>query len=239
MLKKVFLSPLFKYPIPWMDKYYKNFNNLSDGWEHFIFTDGDLKSKGNIKVFPMNSFEFIDLVEKKTGVTPCIPAPSHKTQDMRPALGLILEDYIKGYDFWGHTDFDTVLGNLDKYIPEKLLSSCDLFSNDPDAVNGIFSLYRNNDFVNNLFKECPEWIEIFRDEKFCAFEEKKFSELVLKVKAEGRIRFIDRFWQEHDQQPDHRPFPKLKLNEDGSLINAVTGKEMLMFHFKRTKKYPL
>lgn len=222
-----------------MDKYYKNFNNLGEGWEHFIFTDGDLKSKGNIKVIPMSSFEFTDLAEKKIGIKPYIPAPSPLIRDMRPAYGLIFEDYIKGYDFWGHTDFDTVLGNLDKYLTDELLLGCDIFSNDPNAVNGIFSLYQNNNFVNNLFKEYPEWIEIFQDEKYHAFEELKFSELVLKVKAEGRIRFIDRFWQEHDRQPDHMPSPKLKLKENGSLINAVTGNEMMMFHFRRTKKYPL
>jgi len=240
ILKKVFLSPLFKFPIPWMDDYYRNFNNLGIGWGHFIFTDENLKSKGNIKIFPMSSFEYIDLVEKKTGIKPYLPVPSRKIFDTRPAFGLIFEDYIKGCDFWGHTDFDTVLGNLDKYLTDELLSDCDLFSNDPKAVNGIFSLYRNNDFVNNLFKEHPEWIKIFQDEKHHVFEETEFSELVLKVKAEGRIRFIDRFWQEHDQQSDHRHIPKLRLEEDGSLINAVTGNEMMMFHFKITKpKYPI
>ena len=99
MLTKVFLSPLFSFPIPWMKQYYQNFNSLPAGWEHIIFTDMDLESSENIAVVKMNVEQFTDLVEKKTGVRPYVPVPSPKFGDMRPAFGLIFEDYLKGADF--------------------------------------------------------------------------------------------------------------------------------------------
>lgn len=239
MRKKVFLSPLFQFPIPWMDQYIDNFNKLGEDWHHFIFTDLDLKSRGNVTVVPMNNDQFASLVEQKTGVRPYVPAPSPKFGDTRPAFGKIFEDYIHDFDYWGHTDFDVVFGRVDRFITDELLEHCDIFSNDPDAINGIFSLYRNNEKVNNLFRDVPGWAEIFKDERYHAFDEQEYSELIRTLSAEGEILFIDKFWQEHDNQPLHKPEPILVMDLDGTLRNRNTGKEMMMFHFRRTKRWPL
>lgn len=238
MSRKVMISPLFKFPIPWMDKFYENWNALGDDWQHLIFTDRNLVSKGNIKVYRMNAESFTTLVEKKTGVSPFVPAPSPKFGDMRPAFGLIFEDWIKGFDFWGHCDFDIVCGDLNKYATEEVLAGCDIFSTEPKEVNGIFSLYRNNDVVNNFFKQYEGWQYIFTDEGYHAFDEQAFSRLVMQKAKEGTIRFHGAFYQEHDKQDIHNPTPQLSI-KDGRLVNRATGAEMMLFHFRRTKQWPL
>lgn len=238
MSRKVMISPLFKFPIPWMDKFYDNWNALGEDWVHCIFTDRYLISRGNIRVYRMNAEQFTNLVEFQTGVRPYVPAPSPKFGDMRPAFGHIFEKYIHGFDFWGHCDFDIVCGDLNKYATEEILSTCDIFSTEPNQVNGIFSLYRNTDFVNTYFMEHPNWKEIFQDHDYHAFDEGDFSRMIMERRDRDAFRFHGKFYQEHDNQAVHCPTPNLRL-EDGKLFNSVTNEEMMIFHFKRTKTWPI
>lgn len=232
MLTKVLISPLFKFPIPWMAQYYDNFNSLGAHWQHFIFTDQQLESRGNITVFKMDNVVYSKLVETKTGVKVNVPAPSSKFGDMRPAFGHIFEEYIEGIDYWGHTDFDMILGNLDKYVPDDILSKCDIFSDDPKAVNGIFTLYRNTSRVNKLYMKHQGWQEIFADSRYHAFDESEYSGLVNDLAKYGVIRFVD--GKRHGN--DKHGVGKIEL-KDGSLYQD--GNEIMAFHFKETKRWPL
>lgn len=67
--------------------------------------------------------------------------------DFRAAYGLIFDDYIKGYDFWGHCDTDQVFGDIRKYVKEDILNKYERL-----YYLGHFSLYRNNEKINNFFK---------------------------------------------------------------------------------------
>lgn len=229
MLKKVFLSPLFKFPIPWMDRYYDNFNALRPGWEHYIFTDLPLESRGNITVFHMDNVVFSKLVEAKTGIKVDVPAPSPKFGDMRPAFGHIFEEYIEDFDYWGHTDFDMVLGDLDKFVPDALLKGFDIFTDDIGAVNGIFTLYRNEHCTNHLYRECENYYDIFTSKKYHAFDETEFSRL---VRDSGVMRFLDGQRHEHDKNG----VGVLTMNGRSLYRN---GREIMAFHFRKTKRWPL
>lgn len=217
-----------------MEKYYENFNRLGDHWQHVIFTDLGLKSQGNITVVKMDNKQFMDLVENKIGIRPYVPAPSPKFGDLRPAFGAIFNDYTKGFDFWGHTDFDIVLGDLDKFLTDEFLKDVEIYSNHTGIVNGIFALYQNKPTINSLFSYAPGWIEIFQDTRYHGFDEEEFSRF---VKTSG-MNLKSNYWQEHDKMAIHTPKPQLELRGKG-LFNKVTGEEILCFHFKRTKEYPV
>jgi hypothetical protein len=236
MLKKIIISVLFDFPIPWIEQHYNNFNRLGAEWEHLIFTDLLLPSVGNIKVHRVDVEWFKNLVETKTGVRPHVPVPSPKFGDTRPAFGNIFEDYIKDADFWGHIDFDIVLGNLDRWLTDEFLSGCDIFSSDIKIVNGIFSLYRNISAINLLYRQCSGWEEIFKDTKYHAFDEVEFSQHVVKVAETGDIRFVDRYWHGNDREYN----PRLQILDDGTLIDHWNrGQEIMLYHFRRTKEWPL
>lgn len=271
-LSKVFLMNQFGSPFEWNQKWIDNVQRLGEfGFDFKIFTPNKLESKGNVEIVPMTIEEFNELVEKKVGINPNMHItpegiPSFHITDFIVAYGALFNDYTNGYDFWGATGFDDVFGRLEYYLPDNLLSQVDIFSDDVNAMNGNFCLLRNNDTVNNLFKQIPDWEKIFRQKDcpgcnrlgdhflYCP-DEYAFNQLMPEFVNQG-IRFrTPKYYSphSHDRLENHRPFPKLKIEEDGSLWELLEdvghpkwehghdffGREIAYFHFQRTKKWPL
>lgn len=69
----------------------------------------------------------------------------YKLCDCRPLYGILFEDELKGYDFWGHCDADMLLGDLSRFITDEILDAHDkLFT------HGHFVIYRNDKIINQL-----------------------------------------------------------------------------------------
>jgi hypothetical protein len=213
MYKKAILIPYFGQFPEWHQRFLNQLpNNSKNGFEWFIFTDKE---------------RFYRLVEGALGITPNIITGTQKVQDFRPAFGLIFKELLAGYDFWGHSDLDCVYGNLGNFVTDKLLSGCDIFSNDPGTICGPFTLYRNCPEVNTLFMR-DDWETVFTTDRISAFEEQKFSETV----NQSTLRKEYRFWQGKDANDDshlHMIGDKLYDGDD----------EIMMFHFNRLKRWPL
>lgn len=244
-MRKTFLIPQFGKPHDWTQEYLENIAMLEPyGWEWKIFTPNKLKAVGkNTEIIPMNIEEFDALMEEKIGVNPRNRItekgfPFKPVSDYMPAHGKIFEDYIKDYDMWGHTNWDMIYGRLDHFIPDSFLETVDIFGDDPDAINGIFSVYKNNEFINTLFKEVPHWQDMFLSERLETFDEDYFTRAVRKVRDEGRIKFASAFYHGYDRTPEHKPVPALHFDKDSSLIETKTGKEIMFWHFSQTKRWP-
>jgi len=241
MLKKVFTVVWFYNNHDFADKFIENCTNLEKyGWYWKIFTHLDLKSKGNVEIIPMSFYEYRDLANKKLNIN-ChwelvekgIKATRDIT-DFSPAYGIIFDKWLANSDFWGYTNFDVVNGRLDKFVSDEFLKDCDVFGNDPDALCGPFSLYRNNELVNNLFREVPQWKDMFESKDgYFNFVEDKLTQVVRTLNKTGKIRFKSAFWQSHGYNPKLRYI-------DGSLYDDLKkGEEIMMFHANREKKWPL
>ena len=162
-MKKVFVILMFGKPFPWIDKFIDSVQHLEKyGWCWKIFTPNKFESKGNVEIVPMTIDEFNLLVEKKTGITPLTyitdkGIPSSHVTDYMVAYGKIFEDYLK-CDFWGMMGGpDIVFGRLDRFLPDSFLEDCDIFTDDVKAINGCFTLFRNTEEINTLFKKIPNW----------------------------------------------------------------------------------
>ena len=123
----------------------------------------------NVKFISMNLQQFSDLAAKKLELPVDIKSP-YKCCDFKPAYGLILEDYLKDYDFWGHCDLDLIWGNLRAFITEEILMNYDRV-----FPLGHLSLYRNTERIKRAFmlegSEKGNYDEIFTSEKHVAFDE--------------------------------------------------------------------
>ena len=62
----------------------------------------------------------------------------YKLRDYRPAYGFLLEEELRGYDFWGCCDVDMMFGDIGVFITGDMLSRYDQIGR-----MGHFSLYRN------------------------------------------------------------------------------------------------
>lgn len=271
-MKKVFLMPMFGSLYNWTDKFIDQVQYLARyGWYFKIFTPNDIESVGNVEVIKMTIEEFNDLAEKHTGVRPTIEInergiPSFHITDFIIYLGTILQDYTKGYDFWGHIGFDNVIGRLHVFFPDEVLEKADILSDDVMAHNGNFCLWRNEKRVNDIAFQFDYWKEVFtqQDCEGCKTpgkahtlvcpDEIGMNQILPKLVDQGfRIITPQHFSpHSHDRLENHRPEPKLKITEGGALWELLEdvghpqweharpymGREIPYFHFQRTKRYP-
>ena len=118
------------------------------------------------------SFEEVKELAQRCFDFPIWLETAYKLCDYRPAYGLIFKDFLNGYDFWGHCDPDVVWGKFSDYLTEDILNF-----NDRIYSRGHLCLYRNNEKMNNLFKEdhgfkdCYDYRRVFTRRFGCDFDE--------------------------------------------------------------------
>ena len=83
----------------------------------------------------------------------------YKLCDYRPAYGLLFEEELRGYDFWGHCDIDLVFGRIRHSLTDEILSAYDRF-----YAYGPLSVYRNSEKMNHAFELPGSWFTL--DEVF-------------------------------------------------------------------------
>lgn len=208
-LKKVLITPFFGPLPPWMDKF-----KVPEGYGWILDTDIEgfkkrVKDKLNIEY-------------------PGLPGTG-KVWDYRCTLGLLYSDEIKEYDFWGHCDFDVVFGDVNKWVTDDLLSGLDVFSNHHSYVNGCFSLYRNTFMVNALFfQDFSNWRHNLMTPEVTGWVEESYSRTL----EQSGLRYKYTFWQGW-------PYTTVPQLHESSGRLFQDGEEIMMFHFRRSKKWPL
>lgn len=211
-LKKILILPYFGEFPEWFDKY-----QAPTGYTMLI--DRDLE-------------KFKERVRSKLGIEYPGVWGNPKVWDYRCALGLLYENEIKDYDFWGHADLDVVWGDLNKFVPDSLLENLDVYSSHSEYVCGCFSLYRNSPFVNDLFKTSLNWREYMVHPEPNGWVEGEYSRIL----ERSGLRYKYDFPQGNPWDRD----PKLR-KADGVLEQVIHDKwvEIGLFHFRHTKRWPL
>jgi len=105
-----------------------------------------------------------------------------KLCDLKPTFGLVFEDYLEEYDFWGTSDVDLVMGNFEKFINDDVLNEIDVYSGFSTFLAGPFFLVRNNFYCKTLFKNSKDWVKVFSSRKshnFCEVGGNYFKKLSL------------------------------------------------------------
>ena len=112
-----------------------------------LVTDCDVRGleiPPNVRVIQGTFDEIKNRICNTVGRKVCLASP-YKLCDYRPLFGLVFEEELCDYDFWGHCDADMLWGDLGAFItPEHL----DMY--DKLLVHGHFSLCRNVADVNEV-----------------------------------------------------------------------------------------
>lgn len=150
----------------WFDLWLKSCeSNKNIDW--LLITDDKKKYNypQNVKVKYMELSELKILIDKKLNIKSNVNNP-YKLCDFRPTYGILFEEYINKYDFWGHCDIDLIFGDIRSFITEDILRKYDKI-----LRRGHLSLYKNNSKVNNYYKLKSNYIEILEDENNRVFDE--------------------------------------------------------------------
>ena len=177
--------------------YFGKFNSFFDVWlltasynetiDFLIFSDDvsikkkcDLTHNVFFKQMTLNQLNV--LVASKIHPKAKISRP-YKLCDFKPTYGILFEDYLTKYDFWGYCDIDLIFGNIRRFITDDILDK-----HDHILSLGHFSLNRNNSKMNNLFRKTVKNGAIsfpyvfFPNTLDCVFDENQFNQICKKEK---------------------------------------------------------
>jgi hypothetical protein len=219
MITKILLCPYFGEFPPWFDLFLADFQRTLAPQGYKLLLDTDLP-------------DFKRRVKEKLGVEYPGVRGNPKVWDYRCALGLLYEEEIKDYEYWGTADFDMVWGNVSKFIPDSLLSELDVYSSHNEYVCGCFSLYRNSPSVVDLFKSHVGWKAYMLDPNPNGWVEEGFSRTL----EQSRLRYKYDF-QQGDPWTKNPALQKID-NDLYQIINKVWH-PIMFFHFRHSKKWPL
>ncbi len=116
----------------------------------------------------LNSFN--KLAGRKLGFAIEIQNP-YKLCDFKPAYGLIFEDLLEKYDYWGYCDIDLILGKIEQLLPPHKISDYDILSTYKGFISGPFCLYRYTDKLKRLFTFHPDYKFLLQDPDYLGFDE--------------------------------------------------------------------
>ena len=116
----------------------------------------------NVKVIPSTMEQVRERASQMLGFAATLSTP-FKLCDYKPTYGLLFEDLVGQYDYWGHCDVDLIWGDLRSFFQRYQLEQYDKF-----LPLGHLCLYRNTPENNRRFMEKAEpfsdYRKIFREE---------------------------------------------------------------------------
>lgn len=209
----------------------------------------------NVQIIATEFSTYCDRVSRTLGIS-FSPATPYKLCDLKPALGLIHEAELKGFDFWAFGDLDVIYGNIRQHFSTDRLAHHELFVTHARRVSGHCCLFRNTALMREAFANVPDWRQLLANPKHQWFDESAFSRLFIRwknwpdnlrriVKPFGRwTRVIDNL--EAFSTPNARVpwidgtcnFPAEWTWRQGRLTNSDDGnREFPYLHFVAWKKW--
>ena len=124
--------------------------------DFMFFTDADVKSAKNIIVHKMTFSDFQGIAQKAFDFPITLDRP-YKLCEYKQAYGLMLQEYIKNYDFWGFGDLDLVYGDIRTFLTDCVLEHKFLLG------WGHLTLLRNDDDANTYFMKQVKGYQNYKD----------------------------------------------------------------------------
>ena len=220
------------------------------GVDFLIITDQEnIEISNNINVISMDISCMKALASEKLGISNISLDKPYKCCDFKPVYGVIFEDYIKGYDYWGHCDFDMIFGDLTGFF-----NKYDLYSYDKFLALGHLTMYRNTTEVLNRYKckgALVDYRTVFTSNENFAFDEYEgitriyiknhYSHFTKRVFSD--IASVHKRYRDIEQYPYDRKAKNRKMQiyywENGHVFRkSFEGKkefrdEYIYIHFKK------
>lgn len=228
--------------------------NPSIDW--LIHTDcGELNDKpDNIRLVHTTFAAYQEKISACLGINFTAYSP-YKLCDLKPVYGLIHEQELVGYDFWGFGDIDVIYGDLRGYLTPEMLRH-NLISFHGNRISGHLCLLKNTQEMRTAFRQAKNWQAILSDPQHRCFDEKGFNEIFIRHRNWPtwlrRLVFFPRyfmrtaFFQEsYSTSFGSVPwidgsfrFPREWMWNNGLLMTPVAGRHSFPYlHFLHWKRY--
>ena len=124
--------------------------------DFMFFTDADVEPAENIIVHKMPFSDFQQIVQNAFDFQIALNRP-YKLCEFKQAYGYVLQDYIKGYDFWGYGDLDLVYGDIRAFLTDSVLEHKFLLG------WGHLTLLHNDEDANTYFMKPVAGYQSYKD----------------------------------------------------------------------------
>ena len=203
-----------------------------------LFTDQEPPSvPDNVHVHRMSFAEIGELARRKLDFPELSLEKPYKLCDYKVMYGVIFDDWLKGYDFWGYCDLDMVFGDLRGFFSDEMLDRYDKL-----LSCGHLSLYRNTPEVNSRFRlpgskysaeevmrshwnyAFDEWrgiFRIYRHHNFPMYEEVPYADISWVHERFSLARRSSTKYNAPAPDYDHQVF----YYEDGKIYRAYVGEK--------------
>lgn len=195
------------------------------------------KYPANVRFQTMTMREYCGVISQRLDI-PFICADSYKMCDIRPALGVIHQDQLAGYDYFGYGDLDVIYGDLRKFYTPSVLEYLSVSSHE-NMISGHLALIQNTEEGINAFRLVKNWQLTMGHPWHHAFDEGHFSNLFLTGCLKGRAYMREQYSTILSRRPwidgtmDH---PQVWYWRQGILTNQKDGdREFPYLHFMNWK----
>lgn len=146
----------------WFQMYLKSCElNPSIRW--LIHSDCPIPDRvpANVTFVPISREDYTQRIGDILGVR-FRPQSMYKVCDLRPAFGILYEDEIAGYDYFGWGDIDVVYGNIRALYTGEVLTH-NVISASDRICTGHLTLLKNEPWLRAAFRHIPHWRERLED----------------------------------------------------------------------------
>jgi hypothetical protein len=146
----------------------------------FIFYTDNLKPAINAPNVIFRTMSF-DAYKKKASTILGFtfnPSSAYKLCDLRPLIGIVHFEDLKGADFFGWADMDLLFGDIRSFYTNSVLADHEVFSTHAHIVSGHLALFKNSRKHRMMFQYLGGW-----KEKLLAHEYVGIDELLLRAYA--------------------------------------------------------
>lgn len=107
------------------------------------------------------------------------PQNSYKLCDVKPYYGIIHDDELSNYDWWGWGDIDLVYGDLSLMINEKNLCSYDLLTTHMDRIAGHLTIMKKDSLYTLGGLRIKNWQQKLSMQEHRSMDETEYSRVVM------------------------------------------------------------
>ena len=159
--------------------------------------------------------------------------------DLRPAYGIVFEEFTRGYEYWAFGDEDVLYGDVDKMLAPHLDGNVDLVVPARNGKSGHLTIIRNRRRTNELALGDPAYKGVLVSREHWAYDEtswrwgseiSSFHKVMTEAEARGDLSIR---WD----IPRVTGVPQRGrwFVYDGRAIHEDTGREILYYHWGRMR----